>query len=161
MLKFDWNILWTVIDLIIFFVLMRVFLLKPIKNTIEKRRELISKQFEDAENAQQKADALKAEYQAELDGVEDEKKQIIASAKANAKAEYDKIINRAADDADKIKSDAKRAAELETEKARLAVREDIAKLAMETAAKVIGEKSSADMDSALYDKFLNESSDEA
>ena len=40
MLKFDWNMLWTVINLIIFFVLMKVFLFKPIKKTMEKRQEL-------------------------------------------------------------------------------------------------------------------------
>ncbi|MCI9145033.1 MAG: F0F1 ATP synthase subunit B [Eubacterium sp.] len=160
MLKFDLNFLWTIINLILFFVLMRFLLFKPIKKILTQRQEMIDNQFKDAENAREQADSLKSLYEAELAGVEDEKKQIITDARADAKTEYDKIVNRAQSDADRIKSDARKAAEAETEKARLSVKEGIAQLAMETAAKVVGEKSSADIDSSIYDKFLNESSDD-
>ncbi len=160
MLKFDLNFLWTIINLILFFVLMRFLLFKPIKKILTQRQEMIDNQFKDAENAREQADSLKSLYEAELAGVEDEKKQIITDARADAKTEYDKIVNRAQSDADRIKSDARKAAEAETEKARLSVKEGIVQLAMETAAKVVGEKSSADIDSSIYDKFLNESSDD-
>lgn len=160
MLKFDFNILWTIINLIVFFVLMRLFLFKPIKKTLDKRKELIDKQFKDADDAQKQADELKAQYQSELDGVEDEKKQIIVDARATAKTEYNKIVDRAQSDADKIKADARKAAEFETEKARRSVKEELAALAMETAEKVVGQSVSSQLDSDLYDKFLNESSDE-
>lgn len=160
MLKFDLNFLWTIVNLILFFVLMRFLLFKPIKKILTQRQEMIDNQFKDAENAREQADSLKSLYEAELAGVEDEKKQIITDARADAKTEYDKIVNRAQSDADRIKSDARKAAEAETEKARLSVKEGIAQLAMETAAKVVGEKSSADIDSSIYDKFLNESSDD-
>lgn len=161
MLKFDWNILWTFINLIIFFVLMKVFLFKPIKKTLDKRKELIDKQFKDADDAQKQADELKAQYQSELEDVEQEKKHILVDARADAKKEYNKIIDRAQGDADRIKSDARAAAEFETLKARRAVKEELAALAMETAEKVIGESASPELDSDLYDKFLNESSDES
>lgn len=160
MLKFDFNFLWTIINLIIFFVLMRVFLFKPIKKTLDKRKELIEQQFKAAEDSQAQADELKAQYQSELDGVEDERKQILVDAREDAKAQYNKIVERAQNDADKIKADARKAADYETEKARLAVKEEIAALAMETAQKVIAQKVSSDTDSSLYDKFLDESSDE-
>ena len=160
MLKFDLNFLWTIINLILFFVLMRFLLFKPIKKILTQRQEMIDNQFKDAENAREQADSLKSLYEAELAGVEDEKKQIITDARADAKTEYDKIVNRAQSDADRIKSDARKAAEAETEKARLSVKEGMAQLAMETAAKVVGEKSSAEIDSSIYDKFLNESSDD-
>ena len=157
MLKFDINILWTLINLIIFFVLMKLFLFKPIKKTLDKRKELIEGQFKAAE--EKKADELQAEYQSQLSGVEDEKKQILAEARNNAKAEYDKIVARANTDATKIKTDAKKASELESEKARLAVKQQIAELAMQTATKVVEKEVSAETDKMLYDEFLNESSD--
>lgn len=69
MLKFDLNLLWTVINLIVFFILMKVFLFKPIKKTLEKRKALIDQQFSDAEAAQKQADEMKAQYQNELGGV--------------------------------------------------------------------------------------------
>ena len=160
MLKFDLNFLWTIINLILFFVLMRFLLFKPIKKILTQRQEMLDNQFKDAENAREQADLLKSQYESELAGVEDEKKQIINDARSDAKIEYDKIVSRAQSDADKIKSDARKAADAETEKARLSVKESIAQLAMETAAKVVEEKSSAEIDSSIYDKFLNESSDD-
>ena len=60
MLKFDINILWTLINLIIFFVLMKLFLFKPIKKTLDKRKELIEGQFKAAEDKEKKAGELQA-----------------------------------------------------------------------------------------------------
>ena len=159
MLKFDLNLLWTVINLVVFFILMKVFLFKPIKKTLDKRKAMIDQQFSNADAAQKQADELKAQYQGQLSGVEDEKKQILAEARNNAKAEYDKIVARANTDATKIKTDAKKASELESEKARLAVKQQIAELAMQTATKVVEKEVSAETDKMLYDEFLNESSD--
>ena len=156
MLKFDINILWTLINLIIFFVLMKLFLFKPIKKTLDKRKE---GQFKAAEDKEKKAGELQAEYQSQLSGVEDEKKAIIAEARNNAKGEYDKIVARANDDAVKIKQDAKKASELESEKARLAVKQEIAELAMQAATKVVEKEVSPETNKMLYDQFLNESSD--
>ena len=159
MLKFDINILWPLINLIIFFVLMKLFLFKPIKKTLDKRKELIEGQFKAAEDKEKKAGELQAEYQSQLSGVEDEKKAIIAEARNNAKGEYDKIVARANDDAVKIKQDAKKASELEREKARLAVKQEIAELAMQAATKVVEKEVSPETNKMLYDQFLNESSD--
>lgn len=159
MLKFDWNMLWTLINLIVFFLLMKLFLFNPIKKVLNKRKELIDKQFKDAEEAQRQAEDIKTQYQNQLDGVEEEKKQILATARTTAKNEYNKIIDKAHDDADKIKSDAKKASDFENEKTRRAVKEEIAALAMETAEKVVGKSASAQLDSKLYDEFLEESSD--
>ncbi len=159
MLKFDINILWTLINLIIFFVLMKLFLFKPIKKTLDKRKELIEGQFKAAEDKEKKAGELQAEYQSQLSGVEDEKKAIIAEARNNAKGEYDKIVARANDDAVKIKQAAKKASELESEKARLAVKQEIAELAMQAATKVVEKEVSPETNKMLYDQFLNESSD--
>ena len=159
MLKFDINILWTLINLIIFFVLMKLFLFKPIKKTLDKRKELIEGQFKAAEDKEKKAGELQAEYQSQLSGVEDEKKAIIAEARNNAKGEYDKIVARANDDAVKIKQDAKKASERESEKARLAVKQEIAELAMQAATKVVEKEVSPETNKMLYDQFLNESSD--
>ncbi|MGN0534493.1 MAG: F0F1 ATP synthase subunit B [Eubacterium sp.] len=160
MLKFDWNILWTFINLIIFFVLMRLFLFKPIKRTLDKRKELIDDQFRQADETNSLAEELKQQYEAQLEGVEDEKKQILAKTRESAKNEYNTILDRAHNEADKIKADAKKAADIETEKARRAIKEEIAQLAMETAEKVVGRQASSDVDNEIYNEFLGKGSDE-
>lgn len=160
MLKFDINIVFAIVNLLIFFVFIRLVLFKPIMRTMEKRRELIQKQFDDAEGAKSDAEKLKEEYQCRLDGVEEEQKNMIAKAQENAKQEYDKILERARTDADRVKNDARKSAQIESEKARLAVKEEIAQIAMETAEKVVGKSANAQTDSDIYNEFLNESSEE-
>ncbi|MGN1420139.1 MAG: F0F1 ATP synthase subunit B [Eubacterium sp.] len=158
MLKFDWNMLWMLINLIIFFVLMKVFLFKPIKKTLDKRKELIDNQFKEADEAKQDAENLKAEYEHKLENVEDEKAEIISKTREEARAEYDKTIERAREDAQKLKDEAIRTANLHAESTKRAVKEEIAQVAIQAAEKVVGREVSTQTDSDIFDEFLNESS---
>lgn len=159
MLKFGWDFLWTIINLIIFYLLMRRFLFKPIKNTMDKRKELIEKQFKDADDVNAQAAELKKQYEKQLESADGEKQRIINEAKDSAKVEYNKIVDRAKVDADKIKNEARKAAQKELENTRRSVNEDIAALAMQAAEKVVGKSVSAQTDSEIFDEFIKESSD--
>lgn len=159
MLKFDLNFVFTLVNLIIFFILIRVFLFKPIQKVIDKRNEMINEQLKNADNAQKEAQELREQYEAQLSDVEQEKNKILVEARGSAKTEYENIVSRAEADAEKIKAKAKKASDAECEKARLAVKEEIAALAMETVEKVIGDSISAKTDKEIYDKFLSESSE--
>lgn len=159
MLKFDWNILFAVINLIIFYLIMSKFFFKKIMNTMDKRRELIDKQFKEADDTKEEANRLKKQYEDKLENADDEKLRIINEAKDSAKSEYDKIIDRAKADADKLKADARKSAEQECEAARRSVNEEIASLAMQAAEKVVGRSVSVQTDSEIFDEFLKESSD--
>ena len=159
MLKFDWNMLWTVINLIIFFVLRKVFLFKPIKKTMEKRQELIQKQFKDAADTKAAADEKMADYEKRIANADDEAKKIVDDAKVSAKAEYGKIIDRATVDAARMKKDAQKQIDAEIESARRSAKEDIASLSMEAAEKDVGANVDASTNSEIFDQFLNESSE--
>ncbi|MDE7124204.1 MAG: F0F1 ATP synthase subunit B [Eubacterium sp.] len=159
MLKFDWNFLFMLINLIIFFLLMKRFLFKPIMKVMDKRKEMIDNQFNDAENANNQALELKKQYEEKIENINEESECIISNAKENAKAEYAKIIDKAEADAEKLKAVAKKQAETECENERRMAREDIANLAMEAAVKVIGANVSAETNSDIFDEFLNESSE--
>ncbi len=158
MLKFDWNILWTLINLVLFYILMRVFLFKPIKKTIDKRKEIIDKQFEDAQKANELAESKLTEYEGKLDGVQQEAEKIISDAKSDAKAEYGKIIDRAEFDAKQLKEQAQKQIEADKEKARKAAKEELASLAMQAAEKVVGATVDSKTNSDIFDEFLNEGS---
>jgi F-type H+-transporting ATPase subunit b len=158
MLKFDFNLLWTVVNLIIFFVLMKLFLFKPIKKTMDARKELIAKQFKEAEDTNANAEQKLADYESKIANFESEGEQIITQAKDSAKVEYNKIIDRAEADAQKLKEQATKQIESEKESARRAAKEEIASLAMQAAEKVVGANVSAKTDSDIFDEFLNESS---
>ena len=159
MLRFDWNFLFMLINLIIFFLLMKRFLFKPIMKVMDKRKEMIDNQFNDAENANNQALELKKQYEEKIENINEESESIISDASESAKAEYAKIIDKAEADAEKLKAVAKKQAETECENERRMAREDIANLAMEAAAKVIGANVSAETNSDIFNEFLNESSE--
>ena len=159
MLKFDWNLLWTVINLILFFLLMKKFLFKPIKTVMEKRQAMIDEQFRNAETANAEAEEKLADYTSKIANAEDEKKQIISDARQSARAEYDKIIDRAEQDSQKMKADAQKQIEEERESSVRAAKAEIASLAAEAASKLVEANITEEDNRNLLDEFLNEGSD--
>lgn len=160
MLKFDFNLLWTIFNLIIFYLLMRLFLIKPIRKTLQARKKLIDNQFKEAEDTVNAANEKMADYEDKIKNVDTEAKEIISDARDKAKVEYNKILDKANDDAVKMKQEAQKQIKQDTENARRDVKEELAKLAMETAQKVVGESVNAQTDADIYNKFLNESSED-
>lgn len=160
MLKLDWNILFTLINLVIFYLLMKRFLFKPILKVMNERKEMINNQMQQAEDAKNEAFDLKTQYEDKLRSADEESSKIINEAKQAAKTEYGRILDKAGEDAEKMKENARRQISEESERAKRSAREDIASLAMEAAEKVIGANITPKTDSDIFDEFLNESSDE-
>ena len=157
--SFDWNFVFTIINLLIFYILIKKFVWNKVMKTMDKRKELIEKELNDAKNAKDEAENLKTQYEAQLTDANKEARQIINKAQDDAKAEYDTIIVKANDDAKKLKDDALHQAKLESEKALSNAKEDVANLAVKMAEKVINQNVSKQLDSDLYDEFLNEGSE--
>lgn len=158
MLKFDLNILWTLINLVFFFLLMKLFLFKPIKKVLDKRQEIVDAEIENARKTNELADEKLADYESRIANVDSEAEQIVATAKDNAKAEYDKIICRAEDDAKQIREIAKKQGESEVQAMRRAAKEEIASVAFEAAEKIVGNSINDKTNSDIFDEFLNEGS---
>ena len=160
MLKFDWNALFVLINLIVFFLLMKKFLFGRIAKVIDERRNIVNQELDEARKTNAEADEKLANYELKISNYQAEGNQIIADARDSAKAEYDKIIDKAETDAEQIRTDAREKMRAEAETARKAAREEIASLAMQAAEKVVGTNVSASTDSAIFDEFLKESSDD-
>ncbi len=158
MLKFDWNALFVLINLIVFFLLMKKFLFGRIAKVLEQRREMLDSEFKKASETNAEADKKLADYESKIAGYEAEGDKIISDARDSAKVEYEKIIQRAESDADSMKEKAREQIRIDTLNARKASREEIASLAIEAAEKVVASSVDAKTDSAIFDDFLNEGS---
>ena len=77
MLRLDINIVWTILNLLIIFAIVKIFLIKPIHKILDARQAEIDKQYADAKAAQDSADELKTKYEASLSGVQAEKEGIL------------------------------------------------------------------------------------
>lgn len=86
MLRIDINLLFTVINLLVLYLLLRKFLFKPLQNVQKKRQAKIDGDFAAAKNAKDDAKSLKANYEKSMADVEEKRKQILADANAQAQA---------------------------------------------------------------------------
>ncbi len=160
MLKLDWNLLFTLINFIVFYLLMRKFLIKPVTRIMEERKKLIEDGLNQARQDQDEALKLKEQYEAALVGARDESSKIVADARQSAKNEYDRVMQEAREDAGALMENAQKTIALEKEKALLDLKGQVAGLAIEAARKVTGQKDHSQEDLALYDKFLSEAGDD-
>ena len=84
MLKLDWGVFWIVFNIIILFILLRIFLFKPVLGIIEKRQNMIQGQLDDAASKNKEADDLKNRYEESLKSAKEESFQIVNDAKERA-----------------------------------------------------------------------------
>lgn len=157
MLQLDgWNILFTVINLLVLYALIRLFLIKPVRNIMEQRKKMIEDSVAEANAAKDEAYQMRDEYNAQLQTAADEADRIVAQAREKANTEYDRKVSAASTDIERMHADAKEQIALEQEQAKRQMQSEVASLAMAAAIKVMGDKNTALQDEEAYDAFLRE-----
>lgn len=160
MLELNFNLLWMAFNLILWYILIKLFLLKPIQKVIDKRNELINSRLNDAENAKRDAYALKAKYEENIKGALDEKDKILDEARDSAKVEYDRILDEAHVKADNLLVSAKMKAREEHKRILRESDAEMAKLVLEATEKVMLSNRSDVTDQRIYDEFLMKEGEE-
>ena len=145
------GLVWTIINLIVLFLLLRHFLINPVSNIMEQRRKLIADGLQNAQDTQDEANRLKAEYEEALSGAKKESAEIVDKARIDARAEYDRIVGEAGAKAGNIIENAKENVRIEREQTMKELQSQIAGLAIASAEKIVGDK-----EQNMYDQFLGE-----
>ena len=145
------GLVWTIINLIVLFLLLRHFLINPGSNIMEQRRKLIADGLQNAQDTQDAANRLKAEYEEALSGAKKESAEIVDKARIDARAEYDRIVGEAGAKAGNIIENAKENVRIEREQTMKELQSQIAGLAIASAEKIVGDK-----EQNIYDQFLGE-----
>ena len=145
------GLVWTIINLIVLFLLLRYFLINPVSNIMEQRRKLIADGLQNAQDTQDEANRLKAEYEEALSGAKKESAEIVDKARIDARAEYDRIVGEAGAKAGNIIENAKENVRIEREQTMKELQSQIAGLAIASAEKIVGDK-----EQNIYDQFLGE-----
>ena len=138
MLRIDFNLVLTIINLIVLYLILRKFLFRPVMDIMEKREKMIADGISHANEEQDKAHALKKQYEDALNGAKEESTKMIEQAKLDAKQEYNQILNEANEKADKVMKTARESLNQEREQAFDDMKAQVAGLAMD-AAKVLNE----------------------
>lgn len=154
MIQFNASLIYTIINLVIFYLLLKKFLFKPVMGIMEKREKMIADGLQNATDTQNEAKQLKADYEEALSGAKEQSSQIVDKAHAEAKKEYNRILSEANEKAGIMLENAKKTIEVERQQTMNTLQSEIAGLVMQAAKKIVDEKTENQGNKGIYDQFL-------
>lgn len=151
-----WNFIWSAVNIIILFILLKIFLFKPINKIMDERTRSIQEDIDSAKKSREEAEALKQEYAEDINEAKAEAQKIIMKAHEDAEAEKAVILQKSQEEVDQLVSDANKAIESKRKRVLAQAQTQIADLAIEAASKIIGENVDDEKNRRLVDEFLSE-----
>ena len=150
------TILFTIINLLILYVLLKKFLFGRVNQVLEARAALVAEQVAQAKEQNDQAAALKAQYEGSLKDAHTEAEGILSQARTRGEAEYQSILAQAQADAKRVQTEAQAKAQADRAEMLRGARQEVAQLAMLAAAKVAQCSLDEAADRALIQDFLAE-----
>ena len=149
-----WTFLAQICNLMIQLVIFKKFLLKPIKQVIADRKAKADSEIADAQKLRTEAEAMKAEYEQNLQNARTEANQIVAAAQKTAAARSEELLDEARAQAAALKQKAEADIAQERKKAVNEVKDEIGGMAMEIASKVVEREIKEADHQDLIDEFI-------
>lgn len=149
-----WTFLAQVCNLMIQLLIFKKLLLNPVKKVIAERKAKADSQIADAEKLRTEAEAMKAEYEQNLQNARTEANQIVAAAQKTAAARSEELLGEARAQAAALKQKAEADIAQERKKAVNEVKDEIGGMAMEIASKVVEREIKETDHQDLIDEFI-------
>ncbi len=156
LLELNWNLPLTLITLIVLYFILRKFLFKKVHDFMVARQNEIDKQYSEAEEAKEKAEAALSEYQAQLAGAEKEKDKIIREGREDAEVQANAILEDANNKARERYERAREEIRREREYAQDEMERQMTDLVVLATEKVLGENVSRENQEKLALKAIKE-----
>lgn len=151
-----WTLIFTWINLIILFLLLKKFLFKPIDKVLTERAAEIEDTYKNAETAKHTADAALEKYEAKLSDAKGEAEEIIKTASLAAEERTAAIVSEAREEAKRIVEKSQEQAERDRQSAMSDAQGDIASLAVDIAERLIGESIDSSIDEKLIEEIIGQ-----
>ncbi len=147
-----WQILISLINLLILFLMLKKFLFKPVQKIMAARQAQVDQVYEDADKRLQSATQMKQEYEQRLSNARDEADTLVKNATVTAQKRGDQLMSEAQQQASRLKQKAEEEIEQQKKQMLNEVRQDISELAVDIASKVI----EREINKGDYDAFVDE-----
>lgn len=147
-----WQILLSLINLLIMFMILKKFLFKPVKRVMDARAEQVGKIYSDAEQSRNDAHQMKDEYEQRLASARQEADSMIKTAAQTAQKKGDQIVSEAKSQASHVKQKAEEEIAQQKKQMLQQVRGEISELAVDIASKVV----EREINQQDYDGFLDD-----
>ena len=149
-----WTFVAQICNLMIQLVIFKKLLLNPVKKVIAERKAKADSQIADAQKLRTEAEAMKAEYEQNLQNARTEANQIVAAAQKTATARSEELLGEARAQAAALKQKAEADIAQERKKAVNEVKDEIGGMAMEIASKVVEREIREADHKNLIDEFI-------
>ena len=149
-----WTFLAQICNLMIQLVIFKKLLLNPVKKVIAERKAKADSEIADAQKLRTEAEAMKAEYEQNLQNARTEANQIVAAAQKTAAARSEELLGEARAQAAALKQKAEADIAQERKKAVNEVKDEIGGMAMEIASKVVEREIKEADHQDLIDEFI-------
>jgi F-type H+-transporting ATPase subunit b len=148
------DFLWRVLNFSVLLWILIRFAKKPVREFFAGRRETLQKGVAEAHEAKAEAERIFNEYQAKLDGLEDELKAMEEKASLEAEREQERMRQETETLVAKLKQQARQMADQEVASAQRALRNEAAKLAVEFAERLVQENVSDSDRQRMVENYL-------
>lgn len=151
-----WQILISLLNLLLLYWLVKTFLYKPVKKMLAERQNAIDAQYASAAEAEKSALADKAAWEKKIADADAEADSILQTAADNARLRGDKLVAEAKAKAEGIVRTAESEAALERKKAEDSIKREIAEVSAALSEKLLEREITAEDHRALIDAFIKE-----
>ena len=155
-----WQILISLLNLLILFLLFKKFLFKPVNKMLAKRQSEIDAKYDAADEAKKLAEQDKLLWDEKISTVKAESEELIKKAQDSAKRQSETIVTKAKEQADGIIRQAETQAQLEMKKAEDDIKKEIVEVSTALANKLLEREINADDHRDLIDSFIEKIGDE-
>lgn len=151
------TVLFTVINILAAYLVLKRFVFKPIILLLATRRQSVEDEINQAEEAKKQAQSLFAESKRASEQTRSEATDILAEARNQSEKQALLIIEKAKEDAEQIRERAKEDAERMHAAMLEQMKDEVADLAVKIASKVVGNVIDESQQKALSERILMES----
>lgn len=153
------SLLATIVNFIIFFLILKHFFYEKVKDIIAKRQDDVSAEIVGATEKNAAAAKLKQEYEGLLADIRTKEREIIREANVEAQAQRHEIVEQARGEAKLIIEKAMAELELEKRKAMNEVKSNIVDLSLFAAEKIINKAMNPKQHEAMILDFIDKVGD--
>ena len=153
--------LFTLLNTIALFLVLKKFLFKPVQKVVAAREEQVTKIYDDAEKDREAASSMKKEYEARLAAAREEADGLVRNAVQTAQRKGDAIVAEASSQASHLKQKAEEEIVREKKQMLLDVKNEISDLAVSIASKVVEREVRAEDHQNFVDEFIRNVGEES
>lgn len=161
MLKFDINVVFTIINLLVLYFLAKKFLFDRVNQIIDQRQQMVDDEYNAAKAAREQAEADQKTYTEALAQAEMEVDSILKDGKEKARVEYNRVLAQAQAEAQTEIAKAHASIARDKEETMRSIQTEVGQLVALAAGKVMETEVPEEVGQRLYQEMMTQAGEGA